>query len=234
LKIRSFGIEAGISHFDTRRTGASWWLSGAYNNYWTQVSYFGQVAFINTPIAAYFVQRGQMVRSAYVPPLAATLVADLHTNGFHLIPDAYWTYGNFFRLGSCLPYVNGVPVTPNQYTQPVSCTGNAGTNGQTAPPVMLPELQGMGYWKVNVTLAKDIGHFTAGIRVLNATNNQHDWNGATIPCFNPQDSTLAPGFGSGCFSNNGPQSGTTAPVGYIYQNLTVNPRTYEYFLNYKF
>jgi hypothetical protein len=100
---------------------------------------------------------------------------------------------------------------------------------------MVPELQGMGYWKLNVTLAKDIGsHFIAGVHVLNATNNLHDWTGATIPCYNPQDSSLPNGQGSGCFGLSGPQSGTVAPVGYIYQNLTESPRAYEFFLNYKF
>ncbi len=234
LKIRSFGIEAGLSHEDNRPVGASYWLSGSYNNYWTQVAYFGQVAFINTPIDNYFVQHGILVRSAYVPPLAATLTADLHAGGWHVIPDAYYTFGNFYNTGTCLPYASGAPITPNQYTIPVGCQSGAGTNGGTAPPVMGPERQGMGYWKLNVTLAKDIGtHYIVGVRVLNATNNQHDWDGATIPCYNYQDPNLPTGFGSGCFSNNGPQSGTNAPVGYIYQNLTTSPRTFEFFFNYK-
>ncbi|HET7815299.1 MAG TPA: TonB-dependent receptor [Candidatus Baltobacteraceae bacterium] len=233
LKIRSFGIEAGLSHQDNRPVGASFWLGASLNNYWTQVSAFGQVAFINFPISDYFRNRGILVRSPYVPPLAATITADLHANGFHIIPDAYWTYGNFFNTGGCLRYSGGVIVPFNQYTQPVSCTGNAGTSGQTQPPVMAPEQRGMGYWKINVTLAKDLNqHFTAGVRVLNASNNLHDWDGATIPCFNPQDPNLPAGFGSGCFSNNGPTSGTNAPVGYIYQNQTQSPRTWEFFVNF--
>jgi Carboxypeptidase regulatory-like domain/TonB-dependent Receptor Plug Domain len=234
LKIRSFGIEAGLSHQDNRPVGASYWLSGSYNNYWTQVSFFGQVAFVNTPIADYFASKGILVRSPYVPPLAATLVADLHANGWHVIPDAYWTYGNWYRTGACGAYVNGAQVVPNQYTQPVSCKGSAGTNAGKSPPYMLPALRGMGYWKLNVTLAKDIGtHYVAGVRVLNATNAQSDWASGTIPCWNDQDSNLPTGMGSGCGSLNGPQSGTVAPVGYIYQRLTQSPRTFELFLNYK-
>lgn len=231
LKIRSFGVEAGLSHFDNRPVGASWWLSGSFNNYWTQVSYFGQVAFVNFPIADYFMQHNQMVRSPYVPPLAGTLVADLHADGWHLIPDAYWTYGNFYRTGACGPY----NTTIGQSTSPVSCGGSAGTNGHTSPPFMLPELQGMGYWKLNLTLAKDIGkHYVAGVRVLNATNNLHDWTGATIPCYNPQDPNAAPGVGTGCFGLNGPQSGFSGPANtYVYQNLTESPRTFEFFVNYK-
>lgn len=235
LKIRSFGVEAGLSHEDNRPTGASYWIGASLNNYWTQVSYYGQTAFINTPIADYFAKQGIFVRSAYVPPFAATLTADLHANGFHLIPDAYYTYGNFYRLGACNAYVGGVQGPINQYTQPVSCTGSAGTNGHTAAPVMLPQLQGMGYWKLNLTLAKDIGQkYTVGVRVLNLTNNQHDWTGSTVPCYNPQDPNLPTGQGSGCFGLSGPQSGTIAPVGYIYQNLTESPRTFEFFANYRF
>ncbi|MFN2450330.1 MAG: carboxypeptidase regulatory-like domain-containing protein [Candidatus Baltobacteraceae bacterium] len=234
LKIRSFGIEAGLAHEDNRPVGASYWISGSLNNYWTQVSAFGQVAFINYPIADYFRNQGIMVRSPYVPPFAATITADLHANGWHLIPNSYYTFGNFFNTGACLRYVGGAPATPNGYTRPVSCTGSPGTNGHTQPPVLAPEMRGMGYWKVNVTLAKDINkHLTAGLRVLNASNNLHDWDGATIPCYNPQDPALPTGYGSGCFSNNGPTSGTNAPVGYIYQNQTESPRSYEVFLNIK-
>ncbi len=233
LKIRSFGVEAGLSHEDHHATGASWWIGASYNNYWTQVTAFGQVAFINTPVADYFLKQGIFVRSPYVPPFATTLTADLHTNGFHLIPDAYYTFGNFYNTGGCVNLKTGGIV--NQYMVPVGCTGSSATNGGTQSPVLAPEMQGMGYWKLNLTLAKDIGkHVTAGVRALNLTNNQHDWTGATIPCYNPQDPSLATGLGSGCFSMNGPQSGTVAPVGYIYQNLTQSPRTYEFFMNYHF
>ena len=223
LKIRSFGIEAGLSHQNNRPTGMSYWISASYNNYWTQVSDYGQVAFVNFPIDDYFVKQGIMVRSAYVPPFAATFTADLHTAGFHLIPDVYYTFGNFYRLGACSP---GGPV--NQYTQGAGCDS-------TPVPEMLPELQGMGYWIANLTLAKDLGtKFTAGVRVLNISNNESGWTSGTTPCYNDQDPNLPTGQGSGCFPYNGTTSGTIAPVGYIYQKLTQNPRTYEFFLNYKF
>jgi len=222
LKIRSFGVEAGLSHEDRRPTGASFWLSASLNNYWTQVSDYGQVAFVNYPIDDYFVKQGMMVRSAYVPPFAATLTADLHTGGFHFIPDAYYTFGNFYRLGACSP--GG---TPNQYTQPAGCDS-------TPVPEMLPQLQGMAYWNLNLTLAKDFGNkFTAGVRVLNATDNESGWASGTTPCWNGQDSNLPTGQGSGCAPFSGPTSGTVAPVGYIYQKLTQTPRAYEFFVNVK-
>jgi hypothetical protein len=235
LHIRSFGVEAGLNHLDNRDTGASWWLSGSYNNYWTQVAAFGQTAFINTPIADYFVKQGVYVRSPLVAPVSGTLVADIHSHGTHFIPDVYWTYGNFYNTGGCVNLKSGAPV--NQYYRPISCKSSSATTdplGNRVNPVLAPEGRGMGYWKVNATLLKDLNaHYTVGMRVTNVTDNEHDWTGATIPCFNPQDPTLPPGVGSGCFSMNGPQSGTRAPVGYIYQNLTTDPRRIEFFLNYR-
>ncbi len=200
------------------------------------MSDLGQVAFVNFPIADYFVQRGQYVRSQYVPPFAATLVADIHKNGFHFIPDIYYTFGNFYNTGGCIDRdaTTGQPLPYTQYSQPDSCTGDGATFNQTLPPIMAPQAQGMGYWKVNVTLVKELTtHYSVGVRVTNLSDNQHDWDGATVPCFNGQDSNLANGLGSGCFGNTGPQSGTIAPVGYIYQNLTTDPRRFEFFLNYK-
>ena len=246
LKIRSFGVEAGLAHEDNRPVGASWWLSGSYNNYWSQVSFYGQVAFVSFPIDSSFTARNQLVRSPYVAPFSGTLTADLHDNGWHLIPDAYYTFGNFYRTGNCGPYytvdANKVshPVVPNEYTQGVGCSSAVATHLSNAPgaaqvaPYMLPELRGMAYWKLNLTLAKDIGkNWIAGIRAINLTNNQSDWASGTIPCWNSQDPNLPAGQGSGCGSYNGPQSGTIAPVGYIYQKLTQNPRAFEFFLNYK-
>ncbi len=237
LKIRSFGVEFGLSHVENGPIGNSFWLSASLNNYWTQVSSFGQVAFINYPIDTYFTQRGVMVRSPLAAPFSATLVADIHKNGLHFIPDAYYTFGNFYNTGGCIDRdsTSGAPLPYDQYSQPDSCGSDAATFNQTMPPIMAPEGQGMGYWKVNATILKELNsRYDVGVRVINLTDNLHDWDGATIPCFNGQDSNAPAGIGTGCFSNNGPQSGTYAPVGYIYQNQTQNPRTVEFFLNYHF
>jgi hypothetical protein len=237
LKIRSFGVELGLSHVEPGPVGNSFWLSASLNNYWTQISSFGQVAFINFPIADYFLQHGQFVRSPLSAPFAATFVADIHKNGLHFIPDLYYTFGNFYNVGGCIPYskTTGQPIPWNQYQQPVGCTSSVATNGGTALPVMAPESQGMAYWKANATILKDLNeHYSIGVRIVNLTDNEHDWDGATIPCYNNQDPNAPPGVGTGCFSNNGPHSGVYAPVGYIYQNQTQNPRSFEFFLNYHF
>ncbi|MDP9019061.1 MAG: hypothetical protein M3N19_12175 [Candidatus Eremiobacteraeota bacterium] len=227
LKIRSFGVELGVSHTDKRDTGASWWLSGSLNNYWSQVSFFGQTSFINFPIADYFRQNNQFVRSPYVAPFSATLVADIHSHGTHVIPDLYYTFGNFYNTGGCVDLKHAVPI--NEYMQNIGCTSTSATtlpSGARVNPVMAPERRGMAYWKVNATLLKELNpHYVVGIRVTNLTDQQSDYASGTIPCFNT---------GTGCGSFNGPTSGTPfSQPGYIYQNLTGDPRRFEFFLNYK-
>lgn len=234
LKIRSFGVELGVSHLDKHDTGASWWLSGSLNNYWTQVSFYGQTSFINFPIADYFRKNNQFVRSPYVAPFSATLVADIHSHGTHFIPDIYYTFGNFYNTGGCVNLKSGAPV--NEYTQNIGCTGAAATtlpDGTRVNPVMAPERRGMAYFKVNATLLKDLNkHYTIGMRVSNVTDEESDYASGVIPCYNSP--SLPSGAGTGCGSFNGPQSGTppTKP-GYIYQNLTTDPRRVEFFLNYR-
>lgn len=234
LKIRSFGVELGLSHLDRHDTGASWWLSGSLNNYWSQVSFFGQTSFINFPIADYFRKQNIFVRSPFVAPFSATLVADVHSHGTHFIPDVYYTFGNFYNTGGCINQRDSVPV--NEYMRNVSCTGRAAT---TLPdmttrvnPILAPERRGMAYWKVNTTLLKDLTpHYTIGVRATNLTEQRSDYASGTIPCFNQNDGS---GLGTGCGSFNGPQSGTPGrQPSYIYQDLTQSPRSVEFFVNYR-
>ncbi len=236
LKIRSFGVELGVSHLDRRATGASWWLSGSLNNYWSQVSFFGQTSFINFPIADYFRKQNVFVRSPFVAPFSATLVADVHSHGLHFIPDLYYTFGNFYNTGGCLDLQNAVPV--NEYMQNVGCRSDAATttpSGASVNPVMAPERRGMAYWKVNTTLVKELGtHYAVGLRVTNLTDARSDYASGTIPCFNAPDPNRSDGLGTGCGSFNGPTSGTPAQQpAYIYQQLTNDPRRVEFFVNYK-
>ncbi len=235
LKIRAFGVELGLNHLNTQDTGISYWLSASYNNYWTQITDFGQTAFINFPLADYFLHKNIFVRSSFVPPFSATLTADIHTHGIHIIPNMYYTFGNFYNVGGCVDLQDAVPV--NQYLVPVGCTSGAATtlpNGKNTVPVLAPEGRGLGYWFMNLTLEKEIGkNYIIGIRATNLTDNEHDWTSSVTPCFN-YPAFPGANYGTGCFSMNGPHSGTKAPVGYIYQNLTVNPQTFEFFFNYKF
>ena len=222
LHLRSLGVELGFSHIDPRPTGLSAWLSGSYNNYWTQVTSGGQISFINFPLTNDFLEKGIYVRGYQVPLFSGTLTLDAHSNGWHFLPVVYYSTGNFYNTGNCIDPTIGPPnVTDCQ-------TAAADTN---AAPVLAPEGKGGGYWYVNATLSKDLSkRYTIGVRVSNLTNNQH----GTTPCWNGQDASLPAGFGSGCAGQNGPGSNFTAPVGYVYQPFTQDPRRIEGFLNIHF
>jgi hypothetical protein len=230
LAIRQFGAELGVSHVDPRPTGASYWISGSYCNCWTQEGgysgYHG--SYFNEPLLPYFLNQGVFLRNESTPLFAATLTADLHTHGWHLVPYVYWTFDNFYNTGGCLP-VNAAKngfVVPNQNTVPAYCGGpvslaNGGGTGvaTTVNPVLAPEGIGMGYWYANLTLFKDINRtWKVGVSMQNMFNMQH---GTTPSCFNS---------GSGCWPY-GPQSGSWGPVGtWNYQNfVNGTPRTIELF-----
>lgn len=232
-KIRSLGAEFGFSHLDPRPVGTSLWLSGSYNNYWTQVSSVtgGQSSFLNFPLPGQFLSQGIFVRGYQTPLLTATLTADLHSHGWHLLPLAYYAYDTFYNSGGCIPTNGKGGLLPYDASTPPADCGSI----SDAKPTLAPEGVGTGYWFLNATLEREFAKgFVVGINVENLTNIQH----GPTPCYNAQDPTLAKGLGSGCALQNGPGSGTVAPVGYIYQNL-VNapqgnapgyPRTFEGFI----
>lgn len=223
LKIRSFGAEIGLSHLDRRETGLSYWLSGAYNNYWTQVSGFqgGQVSFVNRPLPDYFLNKNIYVRGYQVPLFSGTFTFDAHARGWHFLPVIYYSYDNFYNSGGCIPTDSSGNYLPfDQNSVPVSCTSRSAKRNV---PALAPEGIGAGYWYVNATLEKEVSrHYTVGIRVSNLTNNQH----GTTPCFSD---------GTGCSPFNGPTSNfTSAPNTYVYQPVTQDPRRVEGFINIKF
>jgi hypothetical protein len=226
LKIRSLGAELGFSHVDPRDTGASLWVSGSYNNYWTQVAAYagGQVSFVNFPLPNDMLQKGVYVRGYLVPLFSGTLTMDLHTHGWHLLPVVYYSYDNFYNSGTCQDPTINAPFL----NECVSASGDTNT-----PPVLAPEGISNGYWYVNATLLKDLSkRVTVGIRVSNLTNNQR----GTTPCWNPNpnDPTAVTGTGTGCAFQNGPGSHFSAPVGWVYQPLTQDPRRVEGFVNIRF
>jgi hypothetical protein len=239
LAMRQFGAELGISHVDPKPTGASWWISGSYCNCWTQnanyLTNFGfngyqstvaaHSSYVNYPLTQFFLNQGIYVRSTSTPLVAMTLTADLHTNGWHLVPYVYWTYDNFYNAGGCMQ-LNAAGTgyqTPNQNSIPIPCaqqTLTAGPNaGALVNPVLAPEGIGMGYWYANLTLFKDINRtWKIGISDQNMFNMQH---GPVPSCFNT---------GTGCWPY-GPQAGSWgAPNTYNYQNFTNGaPRVIEVF-----
>lgn len=238
LHIRALGAEFGLNHVDHRSEGLSYWLAASYNNYWTQMSEYigtfggrgGQVSFVSTPLSPYFTGKGMYVRGYETPLLATTLTADLHSNGYHLLPVVYYAYGNFFNTGGCAP---GGVVTGFGQT-PTSCTsGSAMPNG--TPPVLVPTQIAPGYFMANASFLKEIGpHYVAGVRMTNIMNNLH----GSEPCYawhdGVTDANLPSNMSSGCIGLNGPQSNYYGPTGYIYQNVSQNPRAVEFFFNYNF
>ncbi|MGZ3530230.1 MAG: carboxypeptidase regulatory-like domain-containing protein [Vulcanimicrobiaceae bacterium] len=236
LKIRSFGAELGLSHENRQDTGISWWLSGSYNNYWTQTAEFltatstsgGQTSSFNQALSTYFLNQGIFVRGYQIPLVSGTFSTDIHSKGWHVLPVIYYTYDNFYNNGGCVK--DGTQ--PSQNALPVSCTSSKATgSGATAhAPALAPEGIGPGYWYVNTTLLKELNsRYTVGVRVSNLTDNQK----SPTPCWNGQTPGYPAGIGTGCFGLDGSRSGTFAPVGYIYPNLTQNPRTIEFFANIK-
>jgi Carboxypeptidase regulatory-like domain len=236
LMIRQFGGELGINHVDPKPTGASWWLSGSYCNCWTQIGGYNgsHGSYFNLPLTSYFTSQGIMLRSESTPLFAATLTADLHTHGWHLIPYLYWTFDNFYNVGGCLP-LNAAGTgyeTPNQNIVPQGCGQNTLANGSTVNPVLSPEGIGMGYWYANLSLYKDLGApgrvWTVGLSVQNLFNMQH----GTVPsCYaNYVAGSTAP-YNTGTCWPYGSQSGTIgAPNGWDYQNfVNGTPRSIEVF-----
>ncbi len=228
-KIRSFGAELGFSHLDNHPVGASLWISGTYNNYWTQVSALtgGQVSFLGFPLPGPFLQQGVFVRSYQTPLVAGTATLDLHSHGWHVLPVLYYAYDTFYNSGGCIPTDGkGNLLAYTQSSQPVNCASITDTK-----PALAPEGIGAGYFSLNTTILREINkNVSIGLNVRNVSNNQH----STTPCYNAQDPALATGLGSGCSPFTGARSGTVAPVGYIYQNITQSPRTFEGFMSLKF
>jgi hypothetical protein len=226
VHIRALGFELGLSHVDPRDTGASFWLSGSYNNYWTQVSNVtgGQVSFLSYPLPGNFTSQGLYVRGYQTPLLTSTLTADLHSHGWHLMPVVYYAFDTFYNTGGCIDTTidphDGPPVNDC-----VSALDDMGTQ------VLAPEQVGGGYFFVNTTIMKELTHNLAlGVRISNVTNQQK-W---TTPCYNAQDPNLPDGFGSGCYGQNGAGSGFKAPIGWVYQPITQTPRTIEGFMTIHF
>ncbi len=226
MHIRDFGAELGINHNDPRPTGIGWWLSGSYNNYWTQLSQFSgnHASFINYPLAQYFLNQGVYVRGTYTPLFSASFVADFHSHGWHFMPYVYYTFDNFYNTGGCLP-LNAAGtgfVAPGQSVQPTYCTNQQLANGTFVNPVLAPEGIGAGYFWANATVLKDLNKtWRVGVSVTNIFDMEH----GTTPCYNyPQP-------GGGCYPY-GEQSGSLPPPNqYTYQNLTQTPRMIEVFLN---
>lgn len=155
----AFGLELALNHVDPRKFGVSYWLSGTYDNYWTNTR--GQAsAFVNSPLPTNIVQQGIFVRDPANPLLTASFTGDVRLDRFHVMPFVYYQDMTFYN------------------------TGVTSTNGGTvAPYISQNEKIGKPYWKTNMTVLQHFGpgdQYTFGIRGTNIFgNNQLD----TVPCF---------------------------------------------------
>ncbi len=153
LKIRAFGVELGFNHVENRSTGFSYWLTGSYDNYWTTAT-GGNSGYYNFPLPSNLVNAGVYVRNGNVPLFGGSFLADVHANGWHVLPLVYYSYDSFYNI---------------------AVLNSAGTQ------IAQPEGKGSGYFIVNTTVSKSFGannDYTVGIRGTNLTNNLQ----GTTPC----------------------------------------------------
>jgi hypothetical protein len=198
MKIRALGVELGFNHEDPRPAGASIWLSGSYDNYWTTDT-IGNISYYNFPLPSNLVNEGVLVRQGLVPLFSGTFLADVHDKGFHLIPLLYYSFDSFYNIA-----------TPNFLTFNAvsggSCPTVTAPNCVTSPGSQIgqPEGKGSGYFVLNTTLAKDFGpggdSYRVGIAGYNITNNLQ----YVTPC-------QTDGLGQGCYPYDGPLSGVSVP-----------------------
>lgn len=217
----AFGMEFGLNHIDTRPMGISYWLSGTYDNYWTTSTSLAG-SFVNSPLPQNIIDQGVFVRAQGNPLVSGTLLADFHSNRFHLDPLIYYQTQSFYNIGvisQCTTWVTSSSTT---------CSAHGGTF-TSSPFIAQPEQIAGGYFKVKLTGYEELGpnrNFYLGFTVDNLTDNRND----VTPCNSG---------GTGCFPFNGPFSGVNTPVGnatnpvYIYQDYTQTPRLFYVFAGVK-
>ncbi len=155
----AFGFELGLNHQDPRPYSISYWLSGTYDNYWTNTRGLA-AAFVNTPLPQNIVNQGIFVRDPSNPLLSGSLTADIRADKVHIMPFLYYQGYTFYNTGRTCTTMNGVTV---------------------APYICQNEKIARGYFKANLTALTRLGpgdQYTIGIRGTNITNNNAD----TQPC----------------------------------------------------
>lgn len=202
----AFGLEFALNHVDNRPVGISYWLSGTYDNYWTTSTYL-QSAFVNAPLPQNIVNQGIEVRAFANPLWNGSLLADFHSDRFHLDPMAVFSTDYYYNVG-------------------VTCNKDA--NGNSVPAFLCQNEKIAGAnWYMKLVAYEELGpkrNYVVGVRADNLLDNTND----VAPCTS---------YGTGCFPFDGPESGvTTAPgVGTdIYQNYSQGPRTIYFFAGVKF
>ncbi|MGZ3506424.1 MAG: carboxypeptidase regulatory-like domain-containing protein [Vulcanimicrobiaceae bacterium] len=203
----ALGLELALSHIDRHPVGVSWWLSGTLDNYWT-TSPSGPTSTspLDTPLPTYFTSRNILVRASDNPLFTSALYADIHAGKYDIYPELNYQIGTFYNIG-------------------YDCPGTASsrtTRCKTAAPYMIPEMKAPGWMIANLSATyklDDTGRNVIGVKVRNWFDQEH----GTTPCFNS-------GSGTGCYPNDGPKSGFIgAPNSFVFQNVTTDPRRFEFF-----
>ncbi|MDQ2872611.1 MAG: TonB dependent receptor [Candidatus Eremiobacteraeota bacterium] len=225
---KAFGFEMALNHVDNHDTGVSYWLSGTYDNFWTNITSSLTGSYSNTPLPANITANGKNLIRAFGNPLfSASLTMDLHKGNFSLLPLVYYETPSFYNVG--VTSTCSVGTTNSTFV----CTKlNGGV--VVAPHISQNELQSNGYWKVNLTALMRMGErkdWIIGINGQNIFNNNND----LAPCTStilPNDPQLGPGCGPFWSPSSGAVQG---PLGTNqYQNYSQSPATFEVFVTKKF
>ena len=207
---KSFGAELGVYHVDSHPVGVSYWLTGTYDNFWTNSLTSLLTPFGLTPLPPSAVEQGVRVRSPYDPLLSGTLTMDVHYHDLSLYPMWYQQGPSFYYQGS---YSSSHGI------------------------VTAIEHQTNGYGILNATLAWRVGpnkDITIGIQGNNILNNLNP----VTPCTAGSLGAGSPQLGVGCGPywplGGGTQPGANPNTLYSYASSAETGQYFLFFISKKF
>ena len=205
---QAFGMEFALNHVDNREKGVSWWLTGTYDNFWTNITSGLTSSFGVSPLKPGI----PPIRSLYDPLFSGTLTMDIHNGYFSLFPMVYYQTPAFYNLGITSTKLNGVTVPPY---------------------ISQNEKMGNGYWIANVTGEVKLGSrkdTILGVAITNLFDNTNDVAPCTPNQLGNSKGILYPGCGP--FWPSTPQNGVTAGSS-MYQNYSQSPTQIQLFFTKK-
>jgi hypothetical protein len=154
----ALGLDIALNHIDNHSIGFSYWLTGTYDNFWsTSTSNLSGASPVFAPLPSFFTSQGILDRNPSNPLFTGTFLADMHSNGFHIMPELFYNYDTFYHVG---------------YVQPK--TGN---------PYLLQNNVAGGWWLANLTVSKDLTGAANGFTVGMTVHNMFAQNNGPAPCF---------------------------------------------------